>query len=215
MIDGYGQNNIIKFKSKFENAEDNINSRNITSLNINSDVKVDLFDIDAYIPAVVGFRDYFVSFQDTKEAFKTFTFYVYDRLSTNNISILYLNYKLGEELVQGYVKKLRIAEIYDLSSEYLLLESALQYPKYYEIQKWLRPSDIKDLEFFKLYYLKELNGSFFLNKISGFNPDESKEPTKLELLRISDKTPELVSNFKIWTDGETDILTDGDDNLFF
>ena len=68
-----------------------------------------------------------------------------------------------------------------------LMDSILAYPKFYEIKKWLTISDIRGFEFFKQYYISELNGSFFVNKIKGFNPDKSKDPTTIELIKVSSK----------------------------
>ena len=90
--------------------------------------------------------------------------------------------------------------MYGLSGEYYGLESILEYPVYYEVKKWLTLYDITELEFFKKYYIRELNGCFFLNKISGFNPEKSNEPTTIELIKVSDETP-YTPYVDFWVDG--------------
>jgi hypothetical protein len=220
-IDGYSQNNIIKFKSVHSDLTELANSRNITCLNENLNFKDDLFEIDSYIPALeqiiiaidpVTFEptyDYVYNLSES-ESFKSFVFLLKGDWTESNIHVGYL--KNGVTLDGN--RPLRKVELYDLNSEYQTLESALQYPKFYEVEKWLSPSDIKELEFFKMYYFQELNGSFFLNKITGFNPDKSNAPTTLELLRVSDKTPVLPGEIIPYTDGIGDPYTDGIDDLY-
>jgi len=91
----------------------------------------------------------------------------------------------------------------------------IEYPKVYEIKKWLTLNDIYNLRFFRQYYVRQLNGSYFINKISGFNPDKSKEPTTIELIKISDKTPTPTFDFDYWVDGFNNKFTDGFGNYFY
>ena len=108
-----------------------------------------------------------------------------------------------------------IASLYSLASEYTLLDDALSYPKYYEVKRWMTANDVLEFEFFKQYYIRELNGSFFINKIKGFNPDKSKQATTLELFKISDDVPlgDIVV-VEYWEDGLGTIWNDGVGNKF-
>jgi len=221
-FESIARSNYIKFKSVHKDLTPLSNSRNITSLNENLDFDSTLFEIDSYIPGVESFLtdwltqtfDYILSLTE-QEAFKTFVFMVNGDLTDYDVSVTYIGIGIEGYHTMSALQPLYKAALYDLGSEYLTLESALQYPIFYEVDAWLKPSDIRNLEFFKMYYFKELNGSYFLNKISGFNPDKSLEPTRLELLRISDKTPVLESTLDFWVDGEQDEFTDGEDNYFF
>lgn len=110
--------------------------------------------------------------------------------------------------------KLFISNLYDLSSEYNFLDEIINYPRVYNVDMWLNVADIRNLEYFKQYYVKQLNGSFFLSKIEGFNPTK-KLPTTVELIKISDKTPPPISTFDFWVDGIDDPFTDGFNDEFF
>jgi hypothetical protein len=212
-IDGYAQNNYIKFKSIYPEGDSLINSKNLTSQNANLNVKEDLFDIDAYIPAVLKSGDDSYLDLSTKEAFKTFTFMADSGLTSHNIVITW--YSVGLVTGASYTTSLPLAEIYDLNSEYNFLDEIIDYPVWYEINKWLTISDIRNLEFFKQYYIRELNGSFFINKIKGFNPDKSKEPTEIELIKLGNRTPITPPDLNYWTDGVGDPFVDGTGDYFY
>ena len=212
-IEGYGQNNYIKFGTIYENGDSLLNSKNLDSSNLNLDLKKDLFEIDAHIPAInISGTDSYLDLSK-KEAFKTFTFMLSDGLTDNDITVLY--YSEGVVSSASATLKLPKAAVYSLDSEYTLLDEIITYPRFYEAEKWLTLSDIKDFEFFRQYFIRELNGSFFINKISGFNPQKSKEPTKIELIKVSDKTPTTPPDLNYWTDGVADAWADGDSDYWY
>lgn len=112
------------------------------------------------------------------------------------------------------IKNLKIAALYDLNSEYNFLEEIVKYPKVYNVEAWLTIADLYNLEFFKQYYFKELGASFFINKISGFN-SQSKKPTTLELIKVSEKTPITPPDLNFYTDGVGDAYTDGVGDVYY
>jgi hypothetical protein len=215
-VDGYGQNNYIKFKEVYPEGDELLNSKNIRGLNVNLDVNVDLFEIDAYVPSTVVGNGTEISYMADKESFKTFTFYVSDEYTPYNVITNYSDYVQGESEPGVFTRNdsLQIAKLYSLDSEYNFLDEIIDYPKFYEIEKWLTINDIRNFEFFKQYYVRELNGSFFINKISGFNP-KSKEPTKIELLRVGNRTPIYPPDANPWIDGVGNIWTDGVGDFYF
>lgn len=209
-IEGYAQENIIKFGTIFENGDSLLNSKTLNSNNKNLDLKVDLFEIDAHVPAVdiVG-ADAYLDLSK-KEAFKTFTFMVADGLTDNDIDIIW--FETGIVSNASATLKLPKAALYSLDSEYTFLDEIITFPRFYEAKRWITLTEIKNFEFFKQYFIRELNGSFFINKISGFNPDKSKEPTTLELIKISNKTPVTPPDLDFWVDGVGDAWFDGDND---
>lgn len=216
IIDGINQYNVIKFKEIYPEGNSLINSKVLTCLNKNLDLNQDLFDIDAYINSVIDITGSgeFIPDLSIKESFKTFTFLISTGLTTNSISVASSSL-VSPTVFNLAVLKLQIPALYNLDSEYNFLDDIITYPKYYEVEKWLTLTDLKDFQFFKQYYIRELNGSFFVNKISGFNPDKSKEATKLELIKISDKTPlPVITEIDYWMDGVGDPWTDSDDDYW-
>ena len=191
IVEGYGQKNYIKFKTVFEGGEPLTNAKLLESSNLNTDANIDLFEIDAHVCGIdAGTPDSLLDLSKP-EAFKEFTFLAVDGVTTVDCYVVW--FKTGVITAANATKNLPLARLYDLDSEYNFLESIIEYPKFYEAKMWLTIEDIRDLQFFRQYFIKELNGSFFINKIKGFNPDKSNEPTTLELIRISDKTPDTLS----------------------
>lgn len=191
IVEGYGQNNYIKFKTIFEGGEPLTNAKLLSSSNLNADVNVDLFEIDAHVCGVDTASTDSLLILSQPEAFKEFTFMAVDGATSINCYVVW--FKAGVIAAANATKALPLARLYDLDSEYNFLEGIIEYPKFYEAKLWLTIEDIRDLQFFRQYFIKELNGSFFINKIRGFNPDKSNEPTTVELIRISDKTPDTLS----------------------
>jgi hypothetical protein len=207
-LPGYNQNNLIKFKSIYEQGASDVNSRNIQISNLNLDYGGDLFTIDAHIPAFKEITNGVIPDLSTVESFKTFEVLIDDDVSDDDIEILLydLNPATSSEVGIGCFIPLNKSALYDLTGEYLFVEEIIDKPKVYTIQKWLTTSKILNIRFFAQYYIKELNGSYYINKISGFNPQKSNEPTTIEVIRISDKTP--TPNF-----GVTNYFTDNDENF--
>ena len=215
-IEGYAQLNNIKFKEIYPEGSSILNQKTITNSNINIDAEVDLFSIDAYVNAVIDIGDESVPDLSIKESFKTFSFFIHSGLTTNNINV-----KIYDAIIDplNYITlanlRLNVASLYSLDSEYNFLDDIITYPKYYEVNKWLTQKDLKGFEFFKQYYIRELNGSFFVNKIKGFNPDKANEATALELLRLGDRTPVTPPDLDYWMDGVLDPFSDGEGDIYY
>jgi hypothetical protein len=60
-------------------------------------------------------------------------------------------------------------------------------PIVYTVKKYITPSEILNLELNKLYFIKHLGGYFYINKISGYNPEKSNEPVTIELIKYTNK----------------------------
>lgn len=218
LVDGYKQTNYIRLKEVYEGGDTSnpLYQKVISCLNKNIDAEGKLFDVDAFLSAVIDINGTdFVPNLSEKESFKTFHFFVPDGTSADLIAIYFRIHPLvGTEIYINGGKNLVIPALYSLDSEYTLLEEILEYPKFYEAEFWLTLYDIIGLEFFKKYYIKLLNGCFYLNKISGFNPEKSRKPTKVELIKVSDEAPP-TPYMEYWVDGIADEWTDGLNNFYF
>ena len=214
-IDGYARENYIKFKEIYPDGDDTQNQKVIECNNVNIDAREDLFEIDSYVNNLYLLNDgSYIPNLTVKESFKTFNFFVPDDTGLVDFVNIYFKYvESGTTLLYAYGYP-TIPVMYSLDSEYQLLEEILTNPIYYEVKKWLTLHDITELEFFKKYYIRELNGCFFLNKVSGFNPEKSNEPTTLELIKVSDETP-LTPYVDYWVDGIGAIWTDGLGNYYY
>ena len=220
-IDGLAQSNIIKHKSIFENGDELINSREITCLNQNIDSRKDLFEIDNYIPAFISLKSLFsplnpdvVPDLSQSESFKTFEFFLLDGETYDDIDVKIKFYTtIAVEYTATF--KLQKAALYSLASEYTLYESINQYPKVYKAKKWLTLNDIRNFEFFKEYWIQELGASFFVNKISGFNPDKSNEATTIELIKTGNRKPLDIEGLELYVDGTGDLFTDGTGDTWY
>lgn len=214
-IDGFNQNNYIRFKEIYPEGDKTQNQKLIECNNVNLDAETNLFEIDAYINNLYELNDgSFIPNLTNKESFKTFHFFLPSEDNLINDAHIYYRYNFGGLTEYMAIEKPVIPVLYSLDSEYQLLESMLTNPVYYEVKKWLSLYDVYNLEFFKKYYIRELNGCFFLNKISGFNPEKSNESTTLELIKISNETP-YTPYMGFWVDGINNIWTDGAGNYYY
>jgi hypothetical protein len=184
-IEGFEIQNTIKFKSVAIGTSPLYNAKIMTSLNKNLDATADILEIDAHIPSFLPITGGVIPDLSTAEANKTFCFFIDGDETDDDININLSSW--GH--FSTYARKLHKPLLISLATEYILLDKIQQYPKWFEVEKWLTANDVYNLQFFRLYYFKELNGSFFLNKIVGFNPDKALQPTTLELIKISNRSP--------------------------
>ena len=208
-IEGFEQNSYIKYSVVYPGANEFEGSKVVICNNKNLEPTSELFTFDAYYPnVVINSQSESVVNLSTEESFETFIFLINDGLTSTN-----KNVKLS---IYTYTGKLNKSAIYDITNEYTFIDEIIAYPKYYEIEKYLNIHDIIGLKFFGQYYIKELGASFFINKISGFNPDKSNAPTKLEIIKVSDKAPKPIDFYEqdFWADGIDDAFVDGNGETF-
>jgi len=208
-IQGYEQESYIKYKETYPEGGDTAGRRVLTCANENLDANADLFEHNAYFPAVVGD----VLDLSTEESFKTFEVLI-DASYGREINVNYRASGFGGILF-ATLQEVPLTAVYSLDSEYNLLDKVLDAPRWYEVSKWLSIKDVVNLRFFQLYFIPELGGSFFINKVSGFNPELSNKPTKLELIKITDRTPVTPPDLDYWMDGVEDPFTDGIGDIFY
>jgi hypothetical protein len=182
ILNNYKQTNYIKFSSIFPDGDKLRNSKKIVCHNRNLDAGTtddSLFTIDAYVPGEFVLGGDFTPDMSVNDSFKTFTFFISQGSASANIKAM----ENGDERTTAVV--LNVAKLYSLASEYNVLASMATYPKFYTIKKWLTLNQIDRLVYFARYWVRDLNGYYFLNKVSGYNPQKSTEPTTIELIKLS------------------------------
>ena len=216
-IEGFAYQNYINFKMLYKNAPLKLGSKLLTSTPQLMDTQ-DLFDIDSYIGNTIG--DTLILDLSTEESFSNICFLINYGTYYNSSSI-YSEYESFVNIsCDGFsppfgVLALKKASKISIDNRYDLWNEVLANPKYYEVQCWLTMYDVNKLQFFRLVYFKQLGGAFFVNKISNFNPEMSSSPATLELIFITNKTPDIkeFSN-KVWVDGINNPFIDGVENNF-
>lgn len=182
IIEGYNQQNYITFSSVQEGISKLKNSKYIPCLNKNIDAgssESSLTTIDAYVAGsfVVGQR--YILDLSTPQSFETFEYLIDDgELSTT------VRYYISEIDNFYYTHTLPVAALYSLESEYQTLAKMMERPVKWVIKRWLTLNEVSNLRYFKRYWIEQLNGYFFINKISGYNPDKSTEATTIELIKL-------------------------------
>jgi hypothetical protein len=78
---------------------------------------------------------------------------------------------------------MHLTGLYELNSEYNYFQKVVQYPKYYEANIFLPAEKLINLRFCARYRIKQLGGEFFINKISGYNPNVVTA-CKVELIKL-------------------------------
>ena len=209
-INGYAQNNHIKYGEVYDGGAETAGELIITSKNKNLDATAELFTIDAYYPGVINTNGTPILDMTTEATFNN-NMVLIDSGLTQQANVYYNDtYK-----TVGAALTMRIAATYGISNEYRLLNTIVKYPKWYEITKWLNINDVLDIQFFRLYYIKELGASFFINKIANFNPSKGLQPVKIELIKVSEKTPIYPPDLEYWMDGINDAWTDGVTDYYY
>jgi hypothetical protein len=180
-LENLNQNNWIKFSSIYEGGPKLLNSKKIVCNNKNLDAgssDESLLDIDEYIPG--GYKlggDVALDMSHT-ETLSNFSLLI----NSGNASCTVAYMQEGVEESTSVI--LKVAQIYSLEGEYNTYADMVAYPKYYEVKRLLSLVEIESLRFFARYWIKELNGYFFLQKIEGYNPEKSTEATKIELIKL-------------------------------
>ena len=78
-----------------------------------------------------------------------------------------------------------IVKYYDPTANYSLIETMLTDPVFYEAELLLNIIDIYTFDHFKAVKIDELEGLFYVNRISDFLATSPGTPTKVELIKIS------------------------------
>jgi hypothetical protein len=211
-VEGLAQQNLITFKNIFPTGAPTFNSKTILCNNTNIDAKVTILEIDCYVPSLIeGVGGNIINLSN-KEAFKVPTWLIRDEFQNSNYTDIFFN-AIGTGQQSASLRLFGLS-IYSLANEYNLYAAIVARPKYFEVKKWLSLADIIDFDFFNQYYIKELGASFLVNKIKGFNPDKSKEPTTLELILSSYAAPIMLKDIDYYIDGLGEMFIDVEGDFF-
>lgn len=208
IVEGYGQQNIIKMEPA-DNAGEMAGARVLVSNNENSEAKKDLFTVNAYVPTF--FRGwslflpaYFVpDMREAKSVEKLAFFRSSERRVIFTVSGKYQT--IPPEVVQQFPTYIQgmiprgtyidtpdwqvggylfAPEVYSVSAEYNFLEGIINSPETYKVKRWVTSSQMENFRKIATYYVPELGGWFYVNKIKGFNPVKSKQPVEFELIKV-------------------------------
>lgn len=181
-IEGYGVNNYIKMKP-FADGGELLGAKQSLSANKNLDETKDLFTVDAYVPPFKYFNGDIVPSLAEAESFKAITFFKVTETITN--CLVGTNFELKNSIYGwSYSTTLMIPEVYTVASEYNFLDNILATPETRIVKRWVNSSMMKGFRKLAPYYVREFGAWYFVNKISNFNPEKSKEPVKFELIRL-------------------------------
>jgi hypothetical protein len=177
-IKGYGQESIIKY----ENYSDGINSVNTRKIvecnNKNIQFRKDIIKIENFVPAV---KDDLLNY-GVANSFEQYKIATYE----DDINTYVWRRGSGYAISRTYNKPI----IHNLSTEWGILDTALNNPLYVEQKFWLTPTQYSKINNWTNYYIPELAGAYYINRVKGYNPEKSLQAVTLELIRINNKTPE-------------------------
>jgi len=197
-IEGYGVNNFIKMKPYSDGGE-YLGSKKGVSANKNLEENKDLFKVDAFVPPFLNYQNVFVPDMSATDSFSTLTFL---KKTNNYVSCrvvgIYLSTtpsfsgfppkmswpKKITASVEDLTATLMIPEVYTVASEYKFLDDILNTPETRIVKRWVNSSMMRGFRKLAPYYVREFGGWYFVNKISNFNPEKSKEPVKFELIKL-------------------------------
>lgn len=186
-IDDMAIYNKVIYSQVFPDGAYDTLSFNIKVGNFNKEYQKDLFKIESYIcSSVLNSNDDSIANISDKEAFKTFNFFYYNDAETTNtieVKFLFKNTTYSCNVI------LPLFKLLDISLNYNFLNTILEFPKYFEIEKVIDYETFRKIKPYYLYYIKELGGTFFMNKVEGFNPENLNIPAKLELIHVNYKLP--------------------------
>jgi len=207
-VEGYGQQNIIKMEPA-DNAGEMAGARILMSNNENSEARKDLFTVNAYVPTFFAgwflfLYKYFVpAMREAKSVEKLTFFRSSERRVIFTVSGKYQT--IPPEVVQQFPRWVQgmiprgnysntpdwqvggylfAPEVYSVSAEYNFLEGIINSPETYKVKRWVTSSQMENFRKIATYYVPELGGWFYVNKIKGFNPVKSKQPVEFELIKV-------------------------------
>lgn len=208
IVEGYGQQNIIKMLPA-DDVGEMAGARVLVSNNENSEATKELFTVNAYVPTFFRTRyllwfDTVPDMREAKSVEKLTFFRSSQRRAFFTVSGKYQT--ISPEELQQFPKmfhrfiprgdysntpdwqvvgaSLFTPEVYSVSAEYNFLEGIINSPETYKVKRWVTSSQMENFRKIATYYVPELGGWFYVNKIKGFNPVKSKQPVEFELIKV-------------------------------
>lgn len=194
-IDGWKQNNYITFDS-IESSDKTVGAINIPCNNKTLELggpNEPIYSIEAYtgnytyyasvrknivVDQPGSLSDFYFVVKQSKRYFKPFQVRHY----INTPICYYLD--MTEERNEFIDLEKQCVFVANSMVNHTVTELIQNRPVTYKIEKFVTISELKRLKFYTRYWIRELNGYFYINKIEGFNP-KSKSLTTFELIKIS------------------------------
>jgi hypothetical protein len=179
LIDGVGQETVIDFESYADTITTGSVSKVLTCENRNAESRTDYLKIPAHIPAAYTHFTFQMLGLFDSGTYKLFTL-LEDSAITNTFTA-YVRINSFSNILQSV--EMSVASIYGIP--YDGFQEIIRKPRVYRVKKWLGIQDVERLKFYQRYWIEELNGSFFLSEVKGFNPEGSRQATELEFILIN------------------------------
>lgn len=218
MLPNYAQKSYVKYEKVEDGVSALAGAKTVVCNNLNLKVETDLFKVKGYVPMFGEYYGTVVPLMTKTNAYTNPCFLVVTNTEVKDVTVRLCSNSLFSgfsKFMRSAVVNLKVPAVYSLSGEFKFLDKVNHNPKFYQTDLWLNSNDIRDLDNFTMVYLQELNGMFYVNKISGWNTDKSKSATSVELIRISDRTPVPPADLPYFVDGQNNIFTDGKGNYFY
>jgi len=222
IIPNMGQNNYVNYKATFDGGNVRDTGCNIQCLNENLDNEKDLINISAtYTPRITSQNnsnpftptDYFIPFYDKEEQFNSFSFLV--KKADIILGMESISQKIRIfEMISDVNYDIPVAQAYGLAGEYSFHKQISLKPRVFNAKMWLNSFDLYNFDQSKLRYIKELGGTFFVNKIKGFNPTLSSQSVDVELIFVNYNVPFNIESVTNYVDGINTPYVDGVGNYY-
>lgn len=214
-ITNYSQRTHVKYEKLEDGLSEFIGSKTIACNNKNLPGESDLFKVKNYVPKFGKFKDEIAPVMSKSNAMTSISFLYIDGVHSRPTKIaLFSDFYTSTAYRYDALVNLPIASIYSMEGEFKFHDKINTNPRVYSAGFWLTSNDIRNIDNYTLIYVKQLGGCFYLNKISGFNPDMSKSSTNCELIKVNDKTPLNIAYVDAYLDGQGNQFTDGKGNVF-
>jgi hypothetical protein len=177
----------------------------VYSNNNNLPVEGTILEIDAYLPYSYTLNANYEDIPWLNDE-KSFEEFIFLNCSGDKTPVNWYMWHSGS----SYFTKPYIMTVQKAATDmYGIYNEIFNLPRIFTIEKWITLDEISKLDFFNQYYFEQLGASFYINKISGYNPMKSFDATTLELIEVSKKIPfgPIIPN--VWVDGNNEIYTDG------
>lgn len=206
IVGSYSKTNYIRYAEYFEGATVNDNSIQLLCLNDNIQETGDLYTIEkTYFPKVNNYGSFVLMDLKNQTSFDNITF-VQPTASTKVVNV---NYSDGIGASHSQFFSLQQADNIDVN-DFTFFQEILLKPKVYTAYFYLGMDFFRNFDPLRQYYVRDLFGSYYINRVDGFNP-KSKDPVKLELIYASAKLPP-AEEVPLWADGVGNPFIDGSVN---
>jgi hypothetical protein len=196
-FDNLAQKSYIKFSKVPEGAPSYYGGVVIDCDNKNLPTETDLISIDGYFPP--NWPSQTTPYLNNADAYNSFIFF-YKSLDYT-ADVYYAHPKLVNStfispgVYEYYILQLHqafnmpVAAIHTPANSFGLYADAMFRPKIYTVKLWLKNDNLNEFKNFRLVYIKQLGGAFFVSKVQNTNIGFAKEPTTVELLFMGFKIP--------------------------